>query len=620
MNKLLQLALTGLIIFPALLSAIPAYSLPGNISRSPQNLPPVKDWQRTIKGDTIQIADGIQFRIRDYIKETSFKKNPSVKAAFSPGFKQKFLKRPIQYTEDVQDMGDRLVIKRTILLDTKNPCDPRLKRAGLSLCFQPTGKRIKPETARYLQTFRNKVKKELSARPNSPASRKFGPYLKMSDRQLLDQLLNKDSRVKIIRHESIIPYAAYKFRQTPNFNIFDLKRPVPRASRLTSIEQGAVPTLAKNSARPTSVSAERAGRADMKRPHNLPTRTGSVPHLKPVDLAPQGPYTFNRTQEAKAKFLTGWTLGRRFGDRYEVEFAGSTFFTDRYYARFEYEVTAGFGIRWPFEVTMRSEIKSVYGRNNQSRSYPATDICNDSIPMKQAAGYAYLCAKGAAVTVQAKALDGSEQFYREVGVPRGQEFDGKEFVFEIGATCEFYASVPGPNIKMSCPDSIRGFDFGKHFSSQLGSRPVTLFNYTIAGRPLGLALDGGFGYGAMNPGVSLRATNGRLDFDVTGIQAKPFKKTISINDRPKEFVIQEQNAHGNWGVRLSNPRYSVEALLTPTMQVEIGIDLGVYSWTDKFGPYNIDALELSLGTATFDQHTGTNTSIEIKNIGTRPAR
>jgi hypothetical protein len=318
--------------------------------------------------------------------------------------------------------------------------------------------------------------------------------------------------------------------------------------------------------------------------------------------------------------LTGWTLGKIFGDSFEVEFADSTYLTDRYYARFSYTITTGFGLRWPFEFRATSEIDRVYGKNNQIVSYPANDICSGHFVTsgQNAISNSFLCAQRGTVNVQATAVNGDPSFYLSTGLPADKVYNGKEFVFEIGATCTFYASLPGPNITKHCPNNLMGFDFGRDFTPQLGSGSKTLFNYTVQGRPLGLALEWGAGYAALNPGVSLTVHDSTLLLGVVGHQAAASVPGVVLGTTPKSFTVNEQNAKGDWGIRFINPEYRVHAALVPSLQVEVGVDLDAYEWIHKFGPYNIDALGLELGSVTFPAHYNTKSNFDMKNIGTRP--
>ncbi|HQB38633.1 MAG TPA: hypothetical protein PL053_05100 [Deltaproteobacteria bacterium] len=580
-----------------------------------QNLTPVANWETRIRKDKVRIAEGMEFRVKDYIRGTSFRNDMALKKAFDPAFQSRMLKRPMQYTEDVQDLGDRLYVKRTMLLDAKDPCAPELEQAGISICFKPTGRAIRPESKQYLAQIRAKIQQRINAAPNDPESVRVKPFLQMTDAQLLDQILNKDDTTKIISHESVVPYVAYQFKKVPAMEMFDFRRPIPRLNQLTSIQQTAI---AGRTGFTAGASAAGGGMA-LAQQGAANINQSALSQAQGNTNTPTT-YTFPTTKEMTAKALTGWTIGKTFGDRFEVTFAKERWWHDRYYASFNYNITAGFGLRWPFEIKAKSTIDKVYGISNQRiLDYPANQICQGNFDRTNSQN-AYLCAQRATVNVQATPVDGDPAFYAGTGLPGDKIFKGKEFVFEIGATCKFYASIPGPNISYSCPSSMRGFDFSKDFTPQLGNTPKQLFNFTVAGRPIGLALEMGIGYAALNPGVSLMAHSGRLNLGVEGYQAAPSTTSISVDNVPRTFTVSERNAAGNWGVDLYNPQYNVSATLTPSLQVQVGIDLGVYEWSKKFGPYNIDALGIELGSVNFPTHSGTRANFEMHNIGTRPTR
>jgi len=584
-----------------------------------QNLTPVANWESRIRADKVRIAEGMEFRVKDYIWGTSFKNNAALRPAFDPDFQRRLLKRPMQYTEDVQDLGDRLYVKRTMLLDAINPCDPEIERAGISICFKPNGKAIKPESKQYLDQLRAKIQQKVNTSPNDPESIRVKSFLKMTDAQLMDQILNKEDTTKIISHESVVPYVVYEFNKVPAMEMFDFNRPIPRLNQLTSIQQGAFTARSGFTGNAAGITAGASANISQQGAANFNiNQTG----LSQGTSTPTT-YTFPNTNEINAKVLTGWTIGKSFGDRFEVTFAKERWWHDRYYASFKYNITAGFGLRWPFEVTAKSSIDKVYGISNQRiLDYPATQICKGNFVRtgEQAKSNAFYCAQRANVNVQATPVNGNAAFYQATGLSSDKIFKGQEFVFKVGATCDFYGSIPGPDLSYSCPGSLKGFDFGRDFVPQLGSTPTDLFNYTIKGHDVGLELGFRFGYAALNPGVTMTAHSGSLKLGVAGYQAIPSTNAISIGSTPATFTVSENNASGNWGIELYNPQYNVSARLVPSLAVEIGIDLGIYEWSKTFGPYDIDSLGIELGSTTFPTHQGTKSNFEMNNIGTRPPR
>lgn len=612
------------------LTSSPAIAnLPG-AAGAVKNLAPVQNWRSKVKGKNVRLADGMQFKVHDYMNMTSFRQSPKLKRVFSPQFQQRFLKRPVQYTEDVQTLPDRLVVNRTMLVDLKNPCDANVAKAGLNVCFKrKAGKPLNQKIKDDLNKTRGKMRSWLAKNSKHKDAAKYRNMLNMSDDQLLDQLLNKQQTTKIIKHESVVPLAAYQFRRIPNFSPLDRNIPVPRRDMITKIEQAAT---AFKLSRPVNNNQPQTRRRDMN--SQVRGQTNIMAHKETFETAAAaaanrpapGPYRFNSSSNTVRNMVMGWTYGRRFGDKYEVEFAGETWLTDRYYAFFKYQVSAGFGLRFPFQVNMSSQITKVEDENGNLVNYPANTLCHGNFSRRgrDAQINDKYCARQAEITVTAKPVaveDSDSTFYQRAEMPSAQIFDGKEFVFELGVTCRLYASIPGDNFNRRCPRSWDVFDFGQHFTPQIGSEKTDLLKHSFSGRALGLALDAGIGYAALNPGVTLTARDGYIDFLPRGIRSSVLYNKNRVRANPTDkFHVEVNNTVGEWGAKIKKPSYTFTAGLAPTLEVEIGIDLGLYDWNTTFGPYSIDALELTLGSPSFDRHEGSRKEMEIKKVGVMPPR
>lgn len=213
-------------------------------------------------------------------------------------------------------------------------------------------------------------------------------------------------------------------------------------------------------------------------------------------------------------------------------------------------------------------------------------------------------------------MNANKNFYRDIGVDKNQIFDGKEFVFELGASCRLTVSIPGPNINKSCPSSLRGFNFGRNFTPSLGTTRSTLFSYMASGRALGLSLETGVGFAAINPGAELQAVNGGLKIKTEGHRAYVSRPLLSFtrSSQVKTVTLTENVTTGHtssWGMILKAPEYKAEARLVP----RIGIDLGIYDWNHVFAPYNIDDLSVSLGEYKLKTHANTPNRYAFQNIG-----
>lgn len=512
-------------------------------------------WRPALKSGTVKLADGVTFPAADYISKTSFRNHALMKNVFDPTFQARYMATPPKYSEDVQESDDRLVVTRTLIVNPKDSCDPGLGNAGLSVCFKPTtvpgqinwakmSREVDPETLLRLAEVRQKIKMRLEAKPADPEANRAKPYLNMSNEQLIDQLLNRESRVKKITMQSVVPYKTYEFNKVPPMNLLNHSLLLPTVNQFKF------------------------------RPFQAALR-------QPVETTAPSPETqAGITVHNEMKFLSGFTYGALYGNHYEVEFAGETWFTDRYYASFEYQIGAGFGLRWPFIVTGDASV-------------------ND---------------KSATVAVRASGINANNDFYNTVGLPDDKVFNGKEFVFQIGATCELYASIPGPNIRLSCPPEM-GIDLGSNYTPPLGSNSnSTLYERSVSGRLFGLSLESPVGYAALNPGINVTGSNGFLTLDVKGLSADADKQSLRISGnsgsialtaKPSDFPPPPGTKYPKFGYSLSNSRYELDVSVVPTLATELGVGLGPFSWSTVFGPFQISPLKYDFEQFNFEQHDGT---------------
>ena len=706
--------------------------------KKPLVIPPLLNVTRLherLNGKKISLGEGLSFDLHRFVTETSFLTHPNLKRVFEPSFQQRYLSGPVSYSEDVQEMSDRVVVTRTLILDTKDPCDPGLEQEGFAFCFKPSGKELscgndaKPvsktglidrtknlfdkqaagnpasaaerdkascEAKAHLAKVRDKVRARLAAAPRDPEANRLAGYLQMDDLQLMDHLLNKESTRKTVTLTSVVPYLAYEFRKVPDDDVFNYSRPLSRANLFklpppTQVSNGnmdrfrtGIPRNADGTAtmpaavfgpiiesfspangkhgEPITVIGNRmdkvvevaltsgAERYPQEILNRGPTHItmsnyapagsnnisllwsgGKVDSAQPytvtfqpiADIPPApGPYEWDHTRHIEAKLLTGFTWGRSFGNRYVVEFAEETWASDRYYASFSYRFSAGFGMRWPFKVSIDTEIDKVYsGDDNQIVNYPSDRICKGDFFTEgdEAKKNAFLCGHSAKVSMKAEPVDGDADFYRDTGLPDEKVFAGKEFVLELGLTCNLYASIPGPNISLHCPSALSGFDLGQNYPPQLGSTSSEFMKFFLPGRKMGLAIDLGLGYAAFNPGVIAQGDNGVLKLDLLGLSSTPSLSTVDLQTGTKSITVSENNARGAWGVAIANPRYSVDVSLKPAVELELGLDLIAFSWKKTFPPISIDAVALDLGRQEYEQHEATNGSYRLRDIGMRPA-
>jgi hypothetical protein len=200
--------------------AAPAVAAPKAPAAPIVSLPAVGgNWRPNLRAGKVALADGVNFNAQDFINLTSLRNHAKLKNFFTPDFQQKFLKAPVRYTEDVREDNDRLVITRSLEIPTKDPCAPGMEISGMSLCFKPRNEPISKESKEHLDKIRLKINNKLRANPGDPGANTYKSYLRMSDHQLLDQILNKQSTTKKITLQSIVPYTAYQFRMIPHMDI-----------------------------------------------------------------------------------------------------------------------------------------------------------------------------------------------------------------------------------------------------------------------------------------------------------------------------------------------------------------------------------------------------------------
>ena len=543
-------------------------------------------------------------------------------------------------------MGDRVKVSRTLVLDLKDPCDPALEVQGLSVCFRPTNKETRTlgihnrmrknvdsedrdNLNAGLKEVRNRIREAVKTGKHGGA-KVLNRLLAMNDSQLLDELLNKSSKQKIITHVSVVPLVAYRFNQAPTLDLLNPNlKGLPqkgalrkRGAGITPISVGQFqPRVMTLTLPPVPVKPQGAIITPISVAQFQPrVMTLTLP---PDPVKPQGPFIFHNKNTYNFKVVAGFTFSKSFGDKYEVQFARETWFTDRYYAYFKWNLTAGFGLRWPFKVTAKTEIDRVYRLGNQLTNYPARELCKEA---RNDVAKASQCAASAVVKIKANTItDATLEFYQDAGIPKDELFKGNEFVFTVGATCRLYASIPGKDIDLKCPAGLSGLDFSSNFSSQLGrGTSKTLLSYELSGRSVipNLGIDVGIGYAVINPGVVLKAHSGKLKFALSTNRAQTDIKRVVLDESNtyKQFKVSEAVSDGlhTWGVELKDLVYNVSAKLVPTVSAEMGIDLYIATWSHKFGPFELDDLAINLGNHDFTRHSGTPESYVI-NIGQRLA-
>jgi len=577
-----------------------------------------------LKDKFVEVAPGMRMEVGRYLTESNFKSNPKISRFFSADFQKKYLIAPPTYKEEVKAIGDRLVVDRTLVLETADPCAiPSDGKADISVCFKMDKTGAKPIPADVKKELLG-IRQKLSEQKKKGTS--FGGAVEkrflqdadkisaMSDQDLLGYLLNTADTKKVITQHSVVPFASYAFDKIPKLD-------------LTEKFDAPLPSYGKFDPGAASSSSTQSGPAGQTG-HDSLASNGTKTGIDPKTLLPPNeadypiygePLTFGTTSTQMMEFLNGFTWGYNFADVYEVTFAGETLLTDRYYARFTYDVGVGVGLRFPLEVSAESEIMRVDTFNGPADgvAYPASRLClgvRDKAKAKE-------CAHGAKLLLKAQGKDGDAAFYSRQGVPSTQIFDGNEFVFSFYVNAELYASLPGPNFSASLS---KGINRNRNYTTPVeGGAVATLVELEIDGHSCGLEVAGGVssilsGYAALNPGIVVRATDGRVKAQVAPKNAKLASgESEKLLDVPENTfasigIVERTDLTADlpWGATVGPIDYSTQITVTPQVSVTIGLDLLGWGWNYEVGPFVINQLSASVGTFSFPAHEGTPASRE----------
>ncbi|MDC3332618.1 hypothetical protein OAV62_00085 [bacterium] len=546
-------------------------------------LPTTNLSREQLRGKTIQLSDQVSFDADRYVELSNFSVVGDTKIVFDPGFQARFLTQPPEYNEYYAEGSDRLIVTRELTLHTKDPCDKDLAEAFTSLCFQSKAGAMPGGLKKGLLQIRRKLERALAE--GRPEAQQWREALAMNDNDLVDYLLNQQTKVKTISRTSVVPYVAYTLKGWKHQQVSDLTKPLRQTNTLQAY-----------------------------RPVDVPAAMAVVPPANDNGvMRPAEDLNFPHTTSTSRNIVMGRTLAETFADTYKIRFARETWLTDEYYVKFVYDVTFGLGIRFPFELTTGSEITHVMDRSNQIVPYPTQSLCRQVESSANAEG----CATRGSLGVNVRAVPTAESnraFYQTAGVPRDEIFDGNEFVFQLGASCRFSASIPGPNKGFSCPTAWNSIiDENRNYVAPLGNTRQTLATFVESGRSLGLAYDTGLGYIALNPVLVVKGKDGALDLSfeptTSGDQANArlSNRRLTLGSTEKDITVTTAVGAGrveDWGAKVRIDNYTMGIDLEPSVEVEAGIDLGVYEWTGKAGPYTLDALAIDIGDYEFDVHEG----------------
>lgn len=534
----------------------------------------------------IDIGNGITMQLGSYLQRSDLNRTFRVNGLRQPNVVGRLLRSQPSISENVSQLSDRIVVDRRIELDlVEGACRQRnLPKSVASLCFRPKrGGKLTPAVRNELANIRRKLasrKGNVLVRPGLTVRQARA----LSDRELLGRILN--SGRKEIRHVSVLPLAS--------------------VSRLPA---GARPQLSRRTLNFRQQLRPPSRRNFQLRPGLRLQTAIPAPQLQRSDPAFTPRAAEPTIDFPERHFLAGFTFGHEFSDTFEFTLAGETWLTDRYFVRFSYELSAGFGFRVPVGVNVVAA--------------SALRILDDNVrTISEREARLKRKKPGRNVTLIARAVDvdaSGSPSYRPAQLPRNQTFGGDEFVLGISAGCQFYASIPGPDLNYTCP-SI-GEDASANFKPPLGRQQARIDDLWIAGRSLGL----GYGISRSNGvwldiGVLATMRKGRVGFKVTPKRNSTFgnlKPGFLWRDssKPLRFVVRHKNIKRSKftdkiGFSISEPRYAFKAQFTPQARLNLNLDIGIYALKETIGPFALDFLSIE-DDFVFDRHAGTVNSYDF---------
>jgi len=189
--------------------------------------------------------------------------------------------------------------------------------------------------------------------------------------------------------------------------------------------------------------------------------------------------------------------------------------------------------------------------------------------------------------------------YPAVGLPDGDYYEGKEFVFGFGARCEFKASIPGPNVNLSCPsiEEIRS----RNMKPVLGSESANIGTVWLRGKVTKLGIEAGLGGAYLDLGVGVDMTGGEIGYRITPHSSRTVRleersvwvKSGSEKARTETFGLIPERDGTKWGFRIDRPQYRFDVEVIPQAQILLNLDLGIYEYSDTIGPIRFDSLTIS---------------------------
>lgn len=519
-----------------------ALGVPATASAAPTNEETVAAakasplYRRELKRDQLQAAGlaqispsaGVVMDFQGWVRDTALDVRPDLAPLLDAKLPAGFLKSNPLYRESILELEDRLVVDRKLTVALAPGACARVDKpkAVADLCFSKTADNPKNKGVDAdLKAIRAKLGK---ADPAAEVRAGFtaGQALAMTDEQLLDLLLN--TGVRTVHQVSVVP----------KLDVAGGKSLQGFGTKLDVLVKD--PGLVPFSPQPAPVGPK-----------------GGLGPIGPLG----GSHSYTRDY-----FLTGFTYGREIEDTWEYTFAEETWLTDRYYARVDYHIGLGFGLRAPFSLDVKATSTGDNGRSVELAVAP-TDVDGTGAPA-----------------------------YQAVGLPANKTFGGKEFVLEFKAGCSLYVSIPGPNIDRRCP-SI-DLDYSRDVDPVLGTDRSTIGDWWLDGAVTGLKVSVPGASASLDVGVGAEVTNGRIGVRASSLAGASLtgvgSGALSFTSRnPLTFNVTRPAGAAGAGVRLDRPTYGFDIKVTPKLRGKIEVDVAVYEKTWILGPWALGFLSIS---------------------------
>lgn len=254
-------------------------------------------------------------------------------------------------------------------------------------------------------------------------------------------------------------------------------------------------------------------------------------------------------------FVTGFTLAGNYEWHQRIEKTINRCLVGckkTYYAEASAGLGYGFGMRFPIQLT------GLYSYHEDGGS------------------------KAAKVRVNFQPFNGSDQSYRDAGMPEPKVFNGKELVAQVDAFARFSADLPTiPDIDVGAHPFIDFTNFlpgdlkGGNFAPPAPGAPnppefVKFFeDIDLLGNNANLGIVGA----KVFPGIRIQLVSGGLNFAVQDLDAGTPPVTINDNQSVDLMIGKANTSH----FIIGDPVYNLGINVTPGVEARLWIDLGLWS-------------------------------------------